>query len=187
MSAPQPETSAQPKSAAVWLQLADATPTLALLIVIFATGDLMKASWVTVILSALALALGLAVERKVRPIPAFSGVMAVVFGGLALVLHRGDLLQMKMTIVDGLLAAVLFVGVAIKRNPLKLLLGGSLSLPDDAWRVLTIRYGLFFWASAIANEIIRRTQTAEVWATFRVVVSSVAKSLFSAKTSPVST
>ena len=158
----------QPKPGSVLLQLADAAPTLGLLIVIFTTGDLLKASWVSVVLSALALALGLAFERRIRPIPAFSGVMALVFGGLAIVLHRGDLLQMKMTIVDGALAAVLFVGVLLKRNPLKLLLGGTLSLPDDAWRVLTIRYGLFFLCSAVANEIVRHTQTPQVWALFKL-------------------
>ena len=50
--------------------------------------------------------------------------------------------------------------------------------------MLTIRYGLFFWASALANEIIRRTQTAEVWATFRVV-AIVAAVLFGAAQFPL--
>jgi intracellular septation protein len=158
----------QPKQGALWLQLADAAPTFALLIVIFATGDLIEAAWVTMILSALALALGLVLERRLRPIPAFSGVMAVVFGGLAVTLHRGDLLQLKMTIVDGILAAAMFIGVALKRNPLKLLLGGTVRLPEGAWRVLTIRYGLFFLCSAIANEIVRRTQTPQVWGVFKM-------------------
>ena len=82
---------------------------------------------------------------------------------------------MKMSIVDGALGAALFIGLAMKRNLLKMLLGAAISLPDEAWRVLTIRYGLFFfWASAIANEIVRRTQTPEVWATFRVVAIGAA-------------
>jgi len=159
----------QPKAGSLIMQLADAAPTVGLLIVVFTSGDLLKASWVSVVLSALALALGLAFERRIRPIPAFSGVMALVFGGLAIVLHRGDLLQMKMTIVDGCLAAVLFVGVVTKRNLLKMLLGGALTLPEDAWRMLTIRYGLFFLCSAIANEIVRHTQTPQIWGVFKGV------------------
>jgi intracellular septation protein len=67
---------------------------------------------------------------------------------------------------------------------LKWVLGQAIQLPDAAWRVLTIRYGAFFWASAIANEIIRRTQTAEVWATFRVV-AIVAAVLFGAAQVPL--
>jgi intracellular septation protein len=128
--------------------------------------------------------LGLFLERRLAPIPAFSCAMALVFGGLSLAFHRADLLQMKMSIVDGTLGAALFGGLAMKRNPLKLLLGSAMQLPERAWRVLTIRYALFFWASAIANEVIRRTQTAEVWATFRVV-AIVAAVLFGAAQFPL--
>ena len=149
-------------------QLANAAPAIAFLIALLVTHDFRKATWVLLALSVAALALGLIVERKIAPIPAFSGGAALVFGGLSLALHRNDLLQMKMTIVDGVLGAALIAGLYLKRNPLKMLLGQALALPEAAWRVLTIRYALFFFACAIANEIVRRTQTAEVWATFRV-------------------
>jgi intracellular septation protein len=165
-------------------QLLNAAPAVAFLIVLLITHDFRSATWVLVGLSAVALAVSLIVERRIAPIPAFSGGAALVFGGLSLALHRNDLLQMKMTIVDGALGLALFVGLALKRNPLKLLLGAAISLPDEAWRVLTIRYALFFWASAIANEIVRRTQTPEVWATFRVV-AIVAAVLFGAAQFPL--
>jgi intracellular septation protein len=175
---------AQARSSSVLVHLANAAPTVGFLAALLITHDFPKASWVMVALSALALALSLILERRIAPIPAFSGAMALVFGGLSIALHRNDLLQMKMSIVDGALGAALFGGLALRRNPLKLLLGGAMSLPDAAWRVLTIRYGLFFWASAVANEIVRRTQTAEVWATFRVV-AIVAAVLFGAAQFPL--
>ena len=161
-----PATKAPPS----WLHnLINAAPAIGFLADLLISHDFRQATWVLIAASAAALALSLIVERKIAPIPAFSGGAALVFGGLSLLLHRNDLLQMKMTIVDGALGAALFGGLAMKRNPLKVVLGGAMQLPDLAWRVLTIRYGLFFWASAVANEIVRRTQTAEVWATFRVV------------------
>lgn len=150
-------------------QIANAAPAIGFLAALLITHDFRNATWVLVGLSVVALALSLVVERRIAPIPAFSGGAALVFGGLSLALHRNDLLQMKMTIVDGCLGAALFGGLILKRNPLKTLLGSALTLPDPAWRVLTIRYGLFFWGSAIANEIVRRTQTPEIWATFRVI------------------
>ncbi len=154
---------------------ANAAPAIAFLVVLLAThGDFRAATWVLMALSVAALALAIIMDRKIAPIPAFSGVMALVFGGLSLALHRADLLQMKMTIVDGVFGAVLFLGLALKRHPLRMLLGQAISLPDEAWRVLTIRYALFFWTSAVANEIIRRTQNAEVWATFRVAAVGAA-------------
>ena len=165
-------------------QISYAAPAVGFLAVLLITKDFRQATWVLIALSVIALLLGLALERRIAPIPAFSCAMALVFGGLSLALHRADLLQMKMSIVDGSLGAALFGGLALKRNPLKLLLGSAMKLPEGAWRVLTIRYALFFWASAIANEIIRRTQTAEVWATFRVV-AIVAAVLFGAAQFPL--
>jgi intracellular septation protein len=169
---------------AVVRQVANAAPAIAFLGTLLVTHDFRKATWVLVALSVVALGLSLLIERRIAPIPAFSGIAALVFGGLSLALHRADLLQMKMTIVDGCLGAALFGGLALKRNPLKLVLGTAMSLPDEAWRVLTIRYGLFFWASAVANEIIRRTQTPEVWATFRVA-AIVAAVVFGAAQFPL--
>ena len=93
-----------------------------------------------------------------------------MFGGLSLVLHRADILQMKLTIVDGLLGAALFGGLLMKKNPLKALLGGTFNLPDRAGTILAVRYGLFWWACAIANEVVRRTQTQITWGYFRVAV-----------------
>src|SRR5580704_16454001 len=175
---------AQPKASSLLIQLANAAPTVGFLAALLITHDFPKASWVMVALSAMALTLSLILERRIAPIPAFSGVMALVFGGLSIALHRNDLLQMKMSIVDGVLGAALFGGLALRKNPLKRLLGSAMSLPDAAWRVLTIRYGVFFWVSAIANEIVRRTQTPEVWATFRVV-AIVSAVLFGAAQFPL--
>jgi intracellular septation protein len=141
----------EPKASSGLIHLANAAPTVGFLAALLITHDFPKASWVMIALSALALALSLILERRIAPIPAFSGVMALVFGGLSIALHRNDLLQMKMSIVDGALGAALFGGLALRKNPLKRLLGSAMNLPDSAWRVLTIRYGLFFWACALAN------------------------------------
>jgi hypothetical protein len=65
-------------------------------------------------------------------------------------------------------------GLAFKKNPLKMILGGSFHLSDRAWAVLAVRYGLFWWACAIANEVVRRTQSDIVWGYFRVAVIVVA-------------
>ncbi len=154
--------------------LASAAPAIAFLIVILSTHDFRIATIWLVALSAAALALVFALERRITPLQGFSGGLAIIFGGLSLALNRNDILQMKMTIVDTSLGAALILGLTLKKNPLKLLLGQAIRLPDDAWRTLTIRYALFFFACAIANEVVRRTQTAEVWATFRVVAIAAA-------------
>jgi len=158
-----------------WLRtVVDGAPAVAFLGVLLVAHDFRRATWALVIASAVALALNLAIERRLAPLPAASGGLALVFGGASLYFHRADLLQMKMTIVDGLLGTALFVGLAMGRNPLKAILGGAFTLSDAAWRKLAVRYGLFWWASAAANEWVRRTQTAEVWGAFRVAAIVVA-------------
>jgi len=155
----------------VWIRHAvDGAPAVAFLAVLLITRNFALATWFVVGGSALALAVGLIVERRLAPLPAFSGVLALVFGGASLLLHRADILQMKMTIVDGVLGGVLFGGLALKKNPLKALLGGAFDLPDAAWRTLAIRYGLFWWACAVANEAVRRTLSAVIWGEFRLAV-----------------
>lgn len=159
------------RKAPPWLKwTVDGAPAIAFLAVLLATRDFRLATWFVVGGAVLSLGVNLIVERRIAPLPAVTGAMALVFGGLSLALHRADILQMKMTIVDGILGALLFGGLALKKNPLKMILGQTFNLDDRAWGVLAIRYGLFWWACAIANEVVRRTQSQGTWATFRVVV-----------------
>ncbi len=150
--------------------IVDAAPAIAFVAAFLITRDFRTATWFVVVGSALALAVDLILERRIAPLPAVSGALALVFGGLTLVLHDNAWIKMKMTIVDGLLGLVLFVGIAIGKNPLKAILGGAFHLSDRAWRTLAIRYGLFWWACAIANEWVRRTQSDHVFVYFRGAV-----------------
>ena len=170
--------------AAQWLHVVlDAAPALAFLGVLLKTHDFRLATWFVVGGSALALTVGLVIERRLRPLPTFTGVVALVFGSLSLVLHNADILKMKLTIIDGLLGAILFGGLYIKKNPLKLMLGQAFQLSDRAWSVLAVRYGAFWWACAVANEFVRRTQSDVTWGYFRVAVI-VAAVLFALAQTP---
>ncbi len=41
-------------------------------------------------------------------------------------------------------------------------------LTDEGWRKLTLRWALFFLALAVLNEIVWRTQSTDIWVTFKV-------------------
>jgi len=144
------------------------------------TRDLVQATWWLVAGSAAALAIGFAVERRVAPMPLLAGGAALVFGALTLVFHNPAFIKAKPTVMNLLFAAALLGGTAIGRNPLKLLLGESLNLPDAAWRTLTVRYGLFFLALAVLNLIVWFKFSDAVWVFFRfpgLLILSVAFSL----------
>ena len=55
------------------------------------------------------------------------------------------------------------------REPiLKKMLGKSISLSDEGWKILTIRWMFFFFLLALLNEYVWRTQSEEFWVNFKV-------------------
>jgi intracellular septation protein len=41
------------------------------------------------------------------------------------------------------------------------------NLTEEGWRKLSLRWGLFFLAMAVVNEIVWRTQSTSVWFAFK--------------------
>lgn len=140
---------------------------VAFLAAFVATRDLTQATWALVIGSALALAVGLAIERRIAPFPLIAGGAALVFGGLTLIFDDPRFLKMKPTIMNGIFGAILVGGLVMGKHPLKLLLGEAFEMPEATWRRLTVNYALFFFALAALNEAVWRTQPDEIWVAFR--------------------
>jgi intracellular septation protein len=128
---------------------------------------LLQATWWLVGGSVAALALGLIAERRIAPLPLFAGLVAVVFGGLALAFHNILWVKIKPTAINLTLGVVMLAGVALGKNPLKAVFSTALSLTPQGWRRLTIRYGVFFLAMAALNEAVWRTQPDNIWVVFR--------------------
>ena len=126
-----------------------------------------SATWVLVGASALALAVGWRLERRLAPLPLLAGGFALIFGSLTLIFHDPTLLKLKLTIQNTLLAMVLLGSLPFRKYPFRYLLESAFRLTEAGWRGLTLRYGLFFAAVAIVNEVIWRTQSDDVWVSFR--------------------
>jgi intracellular septation protein len=140
-----------------WFRYAvDYAAPLAFLVSYFMTRDMLVATGVLVAASALALIAGFAVERRVAPLPAFMCVSGLVFGGLTLVFHDTRFIKIKATAINGALGVLLLGGLALGKNPLKLLLGEALKMPEEGWRKLGLRYGIFYLCLAGLNEIVWR-------------------------------
>ena len=147
--------------------------------------NLQQATWALVIGSAVALAVGVAVERRLAAFPAIAGGAALLFGGLTLVFHDARFLKIKPTVMNLVFAAVMFGGLILRKHPLKLLLGEAIEMPDQAWRKLTLRYGIFFTALAALNEVVWRTQSEATWVWFRFPGLMVLTLVFSLSQAPL--
>lgn len=141
---------------------------LAFLLAYFVTKDMMKASGALVVGSLIALAAGLIVERRIAPLPAFMAVSGIVFGGLTLIFHDDRFIKIKATAINGALGCLLIGGVALGKNPLKMLLGEAVKMPTEGWRKLGLRYGGFYIVLAILNEIVWRNFSDATWVLFRM-------------------
>jgi intracellular septation protein len=138
------------------------------LVAYFLTGrNIANATWALVGGSAIALLVGLAVERRLAPFPLIAGGAALVFGGASLFFHDPRILKIKPTVMNVLFAVLLLGGMALGKNPMRLLMGDAFVMPEATWRRLTINYGAFFLALAALNEFVWRTQPEATWVLYR--------------------
>ena len=126
------------------------------------------ATAIFIVATVIALAVHYWLVKKLPIMPLVSGVVVVVFGGLTLWLDNETFIKLKPTIVNTLFGVVLLVGLYFGKPLLAVVLDSVFELTDEGWRKLTFRWAVFFFLLAILNEIVWRTQTTDVWVSFKV-------------------
>lgn len=126
--------------------------------------------WATGVFMAATLA-GLAyarfVQKRTPPMLIVTAVVVLLFGGLTLALHDALFIKIKPTIINLLYASVIFGGLLFRQNIWKMLFRSAFDLPDKAWNILAVRWGLFFIFLAILNEVVWRNASEAFWANFK--------------------
>lgn len=169
-----------------WVRLfVDYAGLVAFLVTIAVTGSAIAASWAVVGGSLAALAVGLALEKRLAPMPLATAVIGVIFGAATLYFHDERIIKMKLTILDGGIAVFLLTGLIRGKNPLKALMGEAFHLPEPVVRTVTLRYALFFLALAAGNELIWRTQSTRIWALYKFPGTVVLIFLFALSQTPL--
>lgn len=126
-----------------------------------ATGVFMAATVVALIVS-------YRMDGKVPTLPLVSGFFVLTFGALTLYLQDDLFIKLKPTIVNSLFAVILLGGLLFQRPLLKPVMASVLELDDKGWRLLTLRWGLFFIGLALLNEVMWRNFSTDTWVNFKV-------------------
>ncbi len=151
-----------------WLKPTVEYGPIAVFFLAYLSSGLLTATAALMAATAVALGLSLAVARRLPWLPLITAAVVGVFGGLTLWFEDETFIKMKPTIVQGLFAAVLLGGLALRRPLLKPLLGAAWPMDEAGWRRLSLRFALFFAAMAGVNEVVWRTQSTDIWVTFKV-------------------
>lgn len=133
-----------------------------------ARGGIFWGTGVFMAATAVALALSWTLTRKLALVPLVSAGFVAVFGGLTLWLQNETFIKVKVTLVNALFGTILLAGLYFGKQLLKHVLGEAVKMDDEGWRILTLRWGVFFFVLALLNEIVWRTVSTDLWVNFKV-------------------
>ncbi|MDC1228426.1 septation protein IspZ [Octadecabacter sp.] len=104
-----------------------------------------------------------ALTGKLSRIQVFTALMVIFFGALTAWFNDERFFKMKTSIVNGLFAVILGIGLLRGKSLLKYVMEDMLPMQDEGWMILTKRLALGFAALAMINEIVWRTMSTEAW------------------------
>ncbi len=136
----------------------------------FRLGGFFAATAAFMVAIGISLVLGWVIERKLSPMPLFTAILVMVFGGLTLYLKNETFLKVKVTILYLFFGVILLGGLATGRLFIKYVFAQAFDLTESGWRKLTLRWGLFCLALAALNEAVWRNLDTALWVDFKVWV-----------------
>lgn len=107
--------------------------------------------------------------RKVEPALWVSLVLVVVLGGLTVWLRSETFIKWKPTLLYTVMALALLLGQFVwRKNFIKSLLGGQLTLPDAVWLRLLVSWVVFFVVQAGLNLWVASNFDTSTWVNFKL-------------------
>jgi intracellular septation protein len=119
------------------------------------------AAFVPILLASIAVLWWL--SGKISRMQVFTAVLVIVFGGLTVWFNDERFFKMKTTIVYGVFAGLLGIGLLQGKSYLQWVMGELLPMREEGWMILTRRLTAGFAALAVGNEIVWRTMSTDAW------------------------
>ena len=141
---------------------------LAAFFVAYKLFGVVMATGLLTVFTIISLAITYTKTKKIAIAPLVTGVVVVIFGTLTVVMHDELYIKIKPTLVNLIFAAILLGGLMCKKPLIKHVLESAIALDEKGWRILSLRYGLFFMFLAGLNEFIWRNFSTDFWVNFKV-------------------
>jgi len=107
--------------------------------------------------------------RTVEPALWLSLGVIVVFGGATLLLDDEMFIKWKPTVLYLLFTVGLVVAQAVfGRNPMRVVMGRQITLPDPIWKWLNYAWAAFFALLAGLNIFVAQTFSTDAWVNFKL-------------------
>ena len=129
-------------------------------------------------LYAAAVAATWALEKRLARFAIFATSIAALLTLAAIMAEEKTYIKIQPSLFSGAFAAVLLIGRLRGRAMMKVFFQAQFDLPEKVWNSLSLRWGLFFLAATIANEIAWRALSDDDWVSFRVLIMAPATGLF---------
>jgi intracellular septation protein len=117
--------------------------------------------FVPILLVAMAILWGLTGQLSRMQI--FTAFMVIFFGGLTAWFNDERFFKMKTTLVYGTFSVLLGIGLLRGQSYLAYVMAEMMPMQDEGWMILTKRLCLGFAVLAVANEIIWRNLSTDLW------------------------
>lgn len=127
-------------------------------------GGVVLATAVFVPLLLVTMGISWALTRRLPRMAVFTAIVVVLFGGLTVWLNDDTFTKMRPTVVYGLFAVILGVGLWVQgRSYLQYLMGQMMPLTDRGWMIFTRNWVIFFVFMSVFNEFVWRVLGEEAW------------------------
>ena len=115
---------------------------------------------------------------KIAKMQIMTLILVVIFGSLTIYFNDERFFKMKPTMIYLLCGGALGVVRRRGKSYLATMMEDALPLQHEGWMILTKRITGFFFALALANEVIWRTMSTDAWVTFKTFGLTAAVFLF---------
>jgi len=149
------------------LRLAFDLGPLAVFFIGYTFGDFFVATAIFMVSLFASMALSYFLTRHLPVMSIVSGIIVAVFGGLTLFLHDETFFRMKPTIIYTLFGSLLLGGLMLGKPLIAAVLGEAVDLTEEGWKILSLRWGVFFFVLAAMNEAVR-LGFPDYWVQFKV-------------------